>query len=594
MQRLENFSEGQKKHCVLNFVIVLNLFQRLNPICNSKAMKWTLTAVFLLSAFQLAFSQQPTVSIQVDASKSVGEMTPFWSFFGYDEPNYTTSKDGQKLLSELKQLSPTPVYIRTHNLLTSRGNSQGPDLKWGFTDAYKEDMKGNPIYNWTIVDSIVDAYIQRGMKPLMEIGFMPKDLSSKPEPYEHTWSAGGNLWTGWTYPPKDYAKWRELVYQWVKHSVERYGKEEVTTWLWEVWNEPDIAYWSGTFEEYCKLYDYAVDGLKRACPECVIGGPHTTSPRSDKAYTYLTKFIEHCLRGKNYATGKTGTPLQYIGFHAKGAPEFVDGHIRMNMGAQLKDIQRAFEAVNSFPELKDIPIIIGECDPEGCAACSEKRDPKYGYRNGTMYSSYTAASFARIYELMDQYKVNLKGVVSWSFEFEDQEWFAGFRDLATHGVDKPVLNVFRMFGIMDGQRISVQSENGLKAADIIASGVRGRNDIYGIASKNENSVSIMVWNYHDDNIAGAASSVELTVSGIESDKVLLHHYRVDDQFSNSFVKWKALGSPQQVTAEQYEELENAGQLQLYTSPEWIQPNKRLVNLKFDLPRQGVSLIQLTW
>jgi xylan 1,4-beta-xylosidase len=79
------------------------------------------------------------------------------------------------------------------------------------------------------------------------------------------------------------------------------------------------------------------------------------------------------------------------------------------MGAQLKDIAKGFEAVNAFPEIKNIPVIIGECDPEGCAACSEQRDPKYGYRNGTMYSSYTAASFARIYELRDQYDINLTG-----------------------------------------------------------------------------------------------------------------------------------------------------------------------------------------
>lgn len=559
--------------------------------CNMNRL--ALLSIFCF-CFDLTFSQQSPVSIQVDASKPVGEMKPFWSFFGYDEPNYTTRKNGQKLLTELKQLSPATVYVRTHNLLSSKGNSPGPDLKWGFTDAYKEDKKGNPVYHWTIVDSIVDTYIQRGVKPLMEIGFMPKDLSAKPEPYEHTWSKGGNLWTGWTYPPKDYNKWRELIYQWVKHSVERYGKEEVTTWLWEVWNEPDIPYWSGTFEEYCKLYDYAADGLKRACPECTIGGPHTTSPRSDKAYSYLTRFIEHCLRGKNYATGKTGTPLEYIGFHAKGSPEFVDGHIRMNMGVQLKDIQRGFEAVNSFPELKNIPVIIGECDPEGCAACSEKRDPKFGYRNGTMYSSYTAASFARIYELMDQHQVNLKGAVSWSFEFEDQEWFAGFRDLATHGVDKPVLNIFRMFGMMSGQRISVQSENHLSAADIIANGVRERNDIYAIASNDQHSVSIMVWNYHDDNVAGASPMIELNVNGIGSNKVLVHHYRVDDQFSNAFERWKDMGGPQQVTAEQYQELERAGQLQLYTSPEWIEAKNRKALLKFDLPRQGVSLIRLTW
>ena len=557
-------------------------------------MKHMVSTYFLLLCFGISFSQQSPVFIQVDASKSVGNMKTFWSFFGYDEPNYTYRENGKKLLTELKQLSPATVYVRTHNLLTSKGKSQGPDLKWGFTDAYNEDANGKPFYNWTIVDSIIDTYIQRGMKPLMEIGFMPKDLSIKSEPYEHTWSQGGNIWTGWTYPPKDYNKWRELVYQWATHSIERYGKQEVTTWLWEVWNEPDIGYWSGTFEEYCKLYDYAVDGLKRACPECTIGGPHTTSPRNEKAYNYLTKFIEHCLRGKNYATGKTGTPLQYIGFHAKGSPEFIDGHIRMNMSLQLKDVQKAFEAVNSFPELKSIPIIIGECDPEGCAACSEKRDPKYGYRNSTMYSSYTASSFARIYELMNQYRVNLKGVVSWSFEFEDQEWFAGFRDLATHGVDKPVLNIFRMFGMMDGKRISVSCDNGLTAADIIAKGVREKKDINAIASKGQNSLCIMIWNYHDDDVAAITSPVELVIKGVGKSKVLVHHYRVDKQFSNSFEKWKVLGKPQQVTEEQYKELEKAGQLQLYISPEWKETTNGTAILKFDLPVQAVSFIQLTW
>jgi xylan 1,4-beta-xylosidase len=184
--------------------------------------------------------------------------------------------------------------------------------------------------------------------------------------------------------------------------------------------------------------------------------------------------------------------------------------------------------------------------------------------------------------------------VSWSFEFEDQEWFAGFRDLATNGVDKPVLNVFRMLGMMSGHRISVQSENGLSAEDIIANGVRGKNDIHAVASKDKNSISIMVWNYHDDNVPGALSTIELFVDNIGSKKVLVHHYRVDDQFSNSFEKWKAMGKPQDVTAEQYKELEQAGQLQLYTSPEWKNLDSGKAVLNFDLPRQGVSFIQLTW
>lgn len=548
----------------------------------------------VMFACTFTFSQQASVNIKVDAAKPIGEMKLVWSYFGYDEPNYTTRPNGRKLLSELQQLSPVPVYVRVHNLLTSKGNSAGPDLKWGFTDAYKEDANGNPIYNWITVDSIIDIFVERGMKPLMEIGFMPKALSSKPEPYEHTWSTNGKIWTGWTYPPKDYNKWSELVYQWAKHSIERYGKTEVNSWLWQLWNEPDIGYWSGTFEEYCKLYDYTAQGLKKACPDCTIGGPHTTNPAGEKAFDYLNKFIDHCLNGTNYATGKTGTPLQYIGFHAKGAPELVNGHVRMNMGTQLKSIERAFKAIAENPRLKNIPIIIGENDPEGCAACSEKREPKYGYRNGTMYSSYTAASYPRIYALMDKYKVNLRGAVSWSFEFEDQEWFAGFRDLATNGIDKSILNIFRMFGMMQGQRVSVVTAGGLNAADIIANGVKEKSDINAMAGKTANSVYVMVWNYHDDNIEGPASPVQLIVDGLGGKKVLVHHYRVDDQYSNSFEKWKAMGGPQQVSGEQFKELERAGQLQMLTSPQWINANNGKTEMKFSLPRQGVSFIKFSW
>ncbi len=127
----------------------------------------------------------------------------------------------------------------------------------------------------------------------------------------------------------------------------------------------------------------------------------------------------------------------------------------MNMGTQLQDIEAGFKIVASYPQLKNLPIIIGESDPEGCAACGMATNPENAYRNGTMYSSYTAASFARKYVLADQYKVNFIGAVSWSFEFENQPWFYGFRDLATNGVDKPVLNVFRMFGMMKGKRVAV-------------------------------------------------------------------------------------------------------------------------------------------
>ncbi|WP_237144661.1 GH39 family glycosyl hydrolase [Pontibacter pamirensis] len=556
------------------------------------------------------------VAIQIDFSKEKGEMKPIWAWWGYDEPNYTYMKDGKKLLSEIADLSPVPVYVRAHSLLVT---DEGPRaaLKWGSTNAYTEDKRGRPVYDWTIIDQIFDTYIERGMKPMAQIGFMPKALSTKPEPYRHNWKPGAeysDIYLGWAYPPNDYKKWAELVYQWVRHSVDRYGKEEVESWYWELWNEPNIGYWQGTTEEYIKLYDYTADAVKRALPTARIGGPETTGPGWDKAADFLKTFLDHVVSGKNYATGKTGAPLDFITFHAKGSPKVVNGVVQMNMGAQLRDIDKGFEIVASYPQLKNLPIVIGESDPEGCAACSEADYPHNAYRNGTMYSSYTAASFARKYELADHHGVNLLGAVTWGFEFEDQPWFAGFRDMATNGVDKPVLNVFRMFGMMQGNRVEVSSNktaapaNGNLTAsanknsglaydfkEVRDSSVRGeRTDINALAAKDKNSATVMVWNYHDDNVEAPASPVEVSMKGLPSGQVLLHHYRIDKENSNSYEVWKKMGSPQKPSAEQIAELEKAGQLKLLTSPQWVKAKDGEATIQMLLPRQGVSLLRLTW
>lgn len=536
-------------------------------------------------------AQQKPVILEIDVNDPVGKMLPIYAFFGYDEPNYTYYENGRKLLAEIADLSPVPVYVRTHNLLTSKEGE--PDLKWGFTNVYTEDPKGNPIYDWTILDKILNTQVEHGLIPLVELGFMPKALSTNPEPYKHEWKTTGNIFMGWTYPPKDYKKWAELIYQLVMHQKEVHGENEIKKWLWEVWNEPDIGYWSGSFEEYCKLYDYAVDAVKRACPDCTVGGPHTTGPAGKSGNEYLYRFLDHCVNGTNYVTGKKGSPLEYISFHAKGNPQTVDGHIRMNMGTQLNDIAKGFEAVNSFPELKGLPIIIGECDPEGCAACSWKRDPKYGYRNGTVYPSYTASSFAKIFELMDEYNVNLLGALTWAFEFEDQEWFAGFRELASNGVDKPVMNIFRMFGMMRGQRVRVDG-NPYPAKKVIKEGIRNQPDINAFACADEKEVTIMVWNYHDDDILVEINDIELIVKNIPEGPALMHHYRVDQEFSNSHTMWQKLGSPQQPLPEQYRQVEEAGHLKLFTSPQWIAGKREGTHIRFALPRQGVSFIKLEW
>jgi xylan 1,4-beta-xylosidase len=535
------------------------------------------------------------VPVRVDIGKRAGALRPVWSFFGHDEPNYTYLPDGRKLLSEISALSPVPVYVRVHSLLVTGDGA--PALKWGSTNAYTEDAAGRPVYDWTIIDRIFDTYVERKMKPLVQIGFMPEALSTRPQPYRHNWKPGdnyGDIYTGWAYPPKDYGKWAELVYQWAQHCVQRYGGSEVESWLWEVWNEPNGGYWKGTPEEYHKLYDYSADAVRRALPAARVGGPDSTGPASAGAATFLRNFLDHALHGRNYATGKTGSPLDFVSFHAKGSPKFVEGGVVMGIENQLRDLAKGFELVASYPELKGRPVIVGESDPEGCAACSSRVYPQNAYRNGVMYASYTAAVMPRHLDLAAKYGVNLLGAVTWAFEFEGQPYFDGFRDLATNGIDKPVLNVFRMLGMMTGDRLAVENPAAAPLEDMLASGVKGKPDVHAMASAGERSAAVLVSNYHDSEKPGPPAVIDLVVSGLPPGRALVQHYRVDDHYSNSFECWKGLGSPQRPTPEQYALLERAGQLQSLESPRWAGSQDGRVHLEFSLPLHGVSLILIAW
>jgi xylan 1,4-beta-xylosidase len=545
----------------------------------------SLSRAFLPLLCAVVAAAQEPVSIRVDATVSQGPFKPITAYFGYDEPNYTYMKYGPKLVSELSAMSPVPVYIRAHHLLCTGDGTAA--LKWGSTNAYTEDAAGKPVYDWTIVDRIFDTYVKAKAKPFVEIGFMPEALSVKPQPYATKWRQKDSG-TGWAYPPKDYGKWGELVYQWVRHSVARYGREEVLTWYWELWNEPDIFYWRGTPEEYNRLYDHTAAAVKRALPGAKVGGPGTTDPANAKAAAFLRQFLEHCARG--------GAPLDFITFHAKGSPKVIDGRVQMGLGRNLQNVAKGYEIVASFPQFRNLPIVLTEYDPEGCAACSARVYPQNAYRNGTLYPCYTAASLKNVMLLADRYKTNIEGLLTWAFEFEDQPYFDGLRTLATNGIDKPVLNLFRMAGLMRGERVKVESSGAVGLDAILASGVRGAPDVDALAARSEREITVMAWNYHDDDIAGPDAAIKLTLAGLPpaARRVQVRHYRIDRDHSNAYTVWQRMGSPQNPTPAQYAQLEAAGQLELLESPRWLSPEKGRVELSFTLPRQGVSLVQAGW
>jgi xylan 1,4-beta-xylosidase len=545
-----------------------------------------------LVLFASAAAAQDEVTIRVDAARRAGPMKPITSYFGYDEPNYTYMRNGQKLVRELAALrTDTPVYIRAHHLLVTGDGT--PALKWGSTNAFTEDAAGKPAYDWRILDRIFDTYVNARAKPFVEIGFMPEALSTHPQPYTRHWPKPDDG-KGWSYPPKDYSKWAELIRQWVLHSIERYGRSEVASWYWEVWNEPDISYWRGTPEEYDQLYDYAVDAVKRALPDARVGGPATTGPANPRAAAFLKQFLEHCARGRNYATGKTGAPLDFITYHAKGAPKVVESRVRMGIAKNLRDVAKGFEIVASFPQFQKLPIILSESDPEGCAACSARTYPQNAYRNGPLYASYTAVVLKGIVQLADQYKTNIEGMLTWAFEFEDQPYFDGFRTLATNGIDKPILNLFRMAAMLRGERVQVESSGAVPLDAILTAGVGAMPDIDALAVRGSTDVTVLAWNYHDDDVPGPDATVRLTITDLPESVsgFRLEHYRIDGSHSNAYTVWKDLGSPPHPTPEQYARLESAGKLERLESTRSVANRSGTVELTFKLPRQAVSLVKL--
>jgi xylan 1,4-beta-xylosidase len=535
---------------------------------------------------QASAQTQAEVTIEIDAVAPGAPLEPVWAYFGYDEANYTNDPEGQELLRTLARAHATPVYIRTHFLFNTGDGT--PALKWGSTNLYSEDADENPIYDFSIIDQLMDATALAGTTPLFEFGFMPKALSTRPEPYEP--SGTFTLDSGSFYPPKDYEKWAGLVRAWAEHVKARYPGAE-SSWQWELWNEPDIGYWQGTPEEYARLYDFTESALHAVFPAAPLGGPAVARPEG----TFLAEFLEHCSLGTNAVTGETGTRLDLVSFHAKGGVTLVDEHVQMDLGNQLRLHRAGFEAVVQSPEFSSTPVVISEADPDGCAACPARTTKQYAYRYSPAYGAYELAMMKRSLDLAAEMEVDLRGIVTWAFTFPNTPYFAGYRALSTNGIHLPVLNAFKLLASLRGDRLKVASSGALPLSELLSDGVRGRPDVDALAAKDGDRIHVLVWNYHDDLVAAEPAQVELRVSvptAFEHGAVVLHR-RVDQAHGDAFTVWQALGSPEQPSSGQRALLLAAMDATVLSPEQPVEVADGTVRLAFNLPRFGVSLLTLT-
>lgn len=541
------------------------------------------------------------VTVRVDAERPLGPMPHNWNYIGYDEINYTYTPEGQELLGKFRAFQEKPYYIRAHHLLCT-GSAHG-FYKWGSTNAYLEDDSGAPVYNWTFVDLVLDTILQYGCKPFVELGFMPQDLAD-PARYDltqDTWTHQHYRAYGFASPPKDYQKWYDLIYALVRHCLERYGADEIAAWYWELWNEPDLDYyWKGSIDEFSRLYDYTAAAVKAAFPAARVGGPGTTNPNPQRrSGEFLDAFFDHCVSGTNFYTGEQGTPLDFVSFHVKGGGYRADPRHRKQAPPSVKRILRDTRAghdiIRKYPALVGLECVLSEIDPDGWAAGGAWDNINLNFRNTAYYPSFVAAAFDKVSRYAQANNWDLR-LLTWAFLFVGERCFEGTRAFSTQGIDKPILNLFRMYARMGDQAVYFESSG---AQDPLAyadeNGMESPPDVSGFATLAGGQLAILIYNHHDDWDKAEACAIHLQIEHppFGGGQVTMQHYRIDEYHSNAYTEWVRQGRPMYPTEAQREAIKAREGLEPLRTPQSFTVTDKVLTLDFTLPVHAVSLIVIS-
>lgn len=514
-----------------------------------------------------------SAQVRVDCSRSLGPIRRVWASIGYDELNWTYTSRGKALYGVLGDSVFTggPYDVRMHNTFTSGNGLSGPAAGGG--NPYHEMPDGTVRYYWDILDRTFDTIVGNNGVPLIELGFMPRDLSRASVP-EAVFGGSNDLGKepyesgAWKAPPKDLDKWGNLVAAFVMHLMERYGADRVATWRFELWNEPDIRnYWHGTFEEYAALYDVTAAAVKRACPAALVGGPATT----DHGTPFLEQFLAHL--------DATGQMPDFLSFHTKGgyfAPRRVynpfiepprDSHSAAKM---LDDIRRNLAAIATHPRFADVPVYVDECDPAVGTIYGVYDNPNFVVTNTESYASIVCHLVAA---LLDHPQV--ERMTHWAFYMEGKRWFEGNRTLVDNAnIEKPVLNGLRLLErLAGGERLFVTSET---------------PGVGALAVRKHAGLSVLVWQHEDAWWTAGTAEVTLTLDGTAGSTATI--WRLDGTHANTYTAWRDMGSPDDPTPEQVAALRAAGELRAESLP--VAHSDGTLGLRFDLPKHGVALIEI--
>ena len=395
------------------------------------------------------------------------------------------------------------MHVRSHFLLNTGDGT--PAMKWGSTNVYTEDAAGNPVYDWTLTDGIMDTITGRRRASVRRDRVHARGAVHAPDPVPQL-RAPPTLDGGCFYPPTDYTKWAALIRAWATHANERYPgrRGELAVGAVERARHRLLA------RHVRRVRASSTTTRRRRCtqvlPDAPLGGPAVAGAGG----SFLTQFLQHCATGTNAVTGETGTRLDLVTFHAKGGVAVSGDHVEMDLGNQLRLHRAGFNAVAAVPQFKQTPIYITEADPDGCAACpastiARRRLPQL-------------ARVRRVRDRDDEAHPRAGGARSasswaacstWAFTFPGTPYFAGYRALATNGINLPVMGAFKLLGRLAGTRLPLTS-SGARDAGRHPREQRARRSrtSTAMATLNGAAIQVLVWNYHDElvTVAGDAGA----------------------------------------------------------------------------------------
>ena len=551
-------------------------------------------------------STSPTtaVTVRVDCGASRGPLRRIWTSVGFDEINWTSTPAGKRHLKTIRAFAEQPYFVRSHYIFNSGIGWSLPH--WGAGNVYHEDAAGRPFYDFAIADQVYDAVVHAGHQPLVELAFTPRALVPDGAEKTFAFEPSPTQWSPyeaglWAMPPKDYQKWSGLVQALVEHCVARYGAAHVRGWLWELWNEPDISYWRGTPEEFYALYDVTAAAVKAALPDAAVGGPTTTGDLGPgrRGNEILRGFLAHCAR--------TGAPLDFVSFHTKGG-RFTPWRVYGPLGGpaptrespsslkMLREVRAALDAVGAHAKFRDLPCIVDECDASVPAHWGVYDNANFAYRNTEYFPVFQCKLMKKLLDLDARGSARVHQATTWSFYFEGERFFEGTRSLFTaQGIQKPVLNAYRMLSRLGDTRLAVESTSAWPLTRLDDGDTGMPEEVDALATAGRDAVSVLVWRHADDQYAADPRAAAVTVRLDHlpfGGAARVSHWRIDGAHSNSHAVWRALGAPQDPSEGDLRAIHARQELERLEPDQTVTVRDGALALRVALPLPSVSLLEI--